>query len=86
MPPYLPNRLWGLLGPQRSIFVHIFVIGSLHLPLFFLILPNIITHLRTLKFYFNQSCDVQDIGSHISCGLPYGGPHNLLSVGFFTTH
>ncbi len=23
----LPNRLWGLLGPQRTKFVHIFVIG-----------------------------------------------------------
>ncbi len=41
--------------------------------------------------YFNQSCDVPDIGSHISYDLSYGGstniwglkrPHNLLSVGF----
>ena len=23
----LPNRLWGLLGPQRTKIVHIFVIG-----------------------------------------------------------
>ncbi len=30
----LHNRLWGLLGPQRSKIVHIFVIHGLHLPLF----------------------------------------------------
>ncbi len=33
--------LWGLLGPQRSKIVHIFVIGWLHLPLFFLISSHI---------------------------------------------
>ena len=27
----LPNRMWGLLGPQRTKIVHIFVISSLHL-------------------------------------------------------
>ncbi len=44
--------------------------------------------------YFNQPCDVPDIGTHISWVMSHGGPtdiwgpkrpHNLLSVGFLTT-
>ncbi len=36
--PFNLNKVsWGLLGPQRTLMAHIFVIGWIHLPVIFII-------------------------------------------------